>query len=255
MDEVRDAYAEEIENEHGTGEEDHAEGVGQRTDDGRDEEDDEDGVADVLDEELGVDDAEEREEEDEDGQFKADAEAEDDGEEELGVVLDSEDGVESFAEVQDEDFDGAREHPVIAEPGSCHEKTDGRAHEGKYVALLVGVHAGRDEEPELIKDEGRGEDRAAEQGSLEVEIEAVGGVGEVECDVEIVERLLDEAVEPLVKGVGDGEPDEQIDGGVDEALAKLGEMLHQAHAGKVGAVGDGGANAVDEISHGGWPRW
>jgi len=80
-------------------------------------------------------------------------------------------------------------------------------------------------------------------------------MGEVECDVKVVQWLLDEAVEPLVKGVGDGEPDEQIDGGVDEALAKLGEVLHQAHAWEFGAVGDGGAYAVDEISHGEWPRW
>ena len=52
---------------------------------GRDQEDDQDGVADVLEQELGVNDAEEREEEDEDRQLKADAEAEDDGEEKAPV--------------------------------------------------------------------------------------------------------------------------------------------------------------------------
>jgi len=166
VDEVRDAYAEEIEDEHGTGEEDHAEGVGQRADDGRNHEDYENGVADVLDEELGVDDAEEREKKYEDGQLEADAEAEDYGKEELGVVLDGEDGMESFAEVQDEDFDGAGKNPVVAEPGSSHEESDGRGHEGDDVALLVGVHAGRDEEPELVEDEGRCEDRATEQGGF-----------------------------------------------------------------------------------------
>jgi hypothetical protein len=38
---------------------------------------------------------------------------------------------------------------------------------------------------------------------------------------------------------------------VDEALAQLFEVLHQAHAGEFGAVGDGFAGAVDgvEISH------
>ena len=57
-----------------------------------------------------------------------------------------------------------------------------------------------------------------------------------------------------MEDVGDGEADEQIDDGVDEALAELFEVLHQAHAGEFGAVGDGGAGAIDEISHGEWPR-
>ncbi len=164
-------------------------GSGSGADDGGDHEDDEDGVADVLDEEFGVDDAEEREEEDEDGQLEGDAEAEDDGEEEAGVVLDGNDGVEVFAEVADEDLEGAGKHPVIAEPGSGEEEADGRGHEREDVALLVGVHAGRDEEPDLVEDEGRGEDGSADERGLEVEVERVGGVGEVERDVEIVERL------------------------------------------------------------------
>ena len=42
-----------------------------------------------------------------------------------------------------------------------------------------------------------------------------------------------------MEDVGDDEADEQIDDGVDEALAELGEVLHQAHAGEFGAVGDG----------------
>ncbi len=66
-------------------------------------------------------------------------------------------------------------------------------------------------------------------------------MGVVEGDVEIVERLLNDAVELDVEGVGHAEADEQIEGGVDEALAELGEMLHEAHAGEFGAVGDGGA--------------
>ena len=70
----------------------------------------------------------------------------------------------------------------------------------------------------------------------------VGGVGEVERDVESSSGLLDEAEEPLVEDVGDGEADEEVDDGVDEALAELFEVLHQAHAGEFGAVGDGGAD-------------
>ena len=71
--------------------------------------------------------------------------------------------------------------------------------------------------------------------------------------MELVERRLDEAVEALVKDVGDDEADEQVDDGVDEALAELGEVLHEGHAGEFGAVGDGSAGPVDrvEVSHGG----
>ena len=118
------------------------------------------------------------------------------------------------------------------------------------------VHAGGDEEPDLIEDEGAGDDGAAEEGGLEIEVEGVGGVGEVERDVEIVERLLDDAVEALVEDVGDGEADEEIDDGVDEALAELVEVLHEGHAGEFGAVGYGGAGPVYriEVSHGGAPR-
>ena len=92
MDEEGDGDAEEVEDEHGAGEEAHADGVRHGADDGGDDEDDEDGVAEVLEEEFGVDDAEEGEEEDEDGQLEADAEAEDDGEEEAGVVVDGDMG-------------------------------------------------------------------------------------------------------------------------------------------------------------------
>jgi hypothetical protein len=70
-------------------------------------------------------------------------------------------------------------------------------------------------------------------------------MGEVEGDVEVVEGPLNEAVEPLVKGVGDDKSDQQIDGSVNEALAELGKMLHQAHAREFDAVGYGSADAVD----------
>jgi hypothetical protein len=90
MDVPGDGYAEEVEEEHGAGEEAHAEGILHGADDGGDDEDGEDGVAEVAQQEFGVDDAEEGEEEDEDGKFEADAEAEDDGKEEACVFVDRE---------------------------------------------------------------------------------------------------------------------------------------------------------------------
>src|ERR1039458_8235335 len=102
MDPVCNAYANEIQREHWAGKEAHAERVGHGTDDGRDQEDGEDGVTEVAQEELGVHNAEEREEEDEDGEFETDAKPEDDGQEEAGVLIDGEDGVELLSEAEDE---------------------------------------------------------------------------------------------------------------------------------------------------------
>src|SRR5436305_1050796 len=107
VDEECNAHAEHVENEHGRSEQAHADRVRRRADDRGDQEDSQDGVADVLEQELGVDNAEQREEEDENGQLERNAEAKDDREEESGIVLDREDRVEGFAEVQDKNLDSA----------------------------------------------------------------------------------------------------------------------------------------------------
>src|ERR1017187_8021853 len=85
-----DGDAEEVQEQHWTREEAHAEGVLHGADAGGHDEDGEDGVTEVTQQELRVDDAEECEEKDEDGQLETDAEAENDGEEEAGVLVDGE---------------------------------------------------------------------------------------------------------------------------------------------------------------------
>ena len=146
------------------------------------------GVADVLPEELGADDAEQGEEEDEDRQLEADAQAEDDGEKEAGVLLDGDHRVELLAEVDDEDLERAGQHEKVAEACAGKEQADGGRHERNDKAPLLLVEPGRDEEPHLIEDEGRGEDGSAEQRHLEVRVQRIHGVGEAELDAELVER-------------------------------------------------------------------
>ena len=73
----------------------------------------------MLEKELAVRNAEEREKEHEDGEFKADTETEDDRKEELGVVLDGDHVGEVFADVLDQEGHGPGEHPAIAEPCPC----------------------------------------------------------------------------------------------------------------------------------------
>ena len=247
MDHESDGYSDEVEREHGEGEKGHADGVGGGADNGGDEEDAEDGVAEVLEKETAVYDAEEGEEKHEDWQLKGDAEAENDGHEEAGVILDGEDGVEPVAELEHEDLDRAGQDVVVAEKGSAHEEEDGRKHERPDVLSLILVHAGRDEEPDLVKDERRRQDRSAYEGSFEIEVQAVGGVGEVEGNIEFIERGLNDSIEALVKVVGNGEADEQETDGPEQAAAKLFEVFHQAHARKFGAVLYSAPGAVDQV--------
>ena len=65
--------------------------------------------------------------------------------------------------------------------------------------------------------------------------------------MQVVEGLLDDAVETAMEELGDDEADDQVDEGVDDALAQLFEVLHQAHAGEFCAVGDSFAGPVVSI--------
>jgi hypothetical protein len=77
--------------------------------------------------------------------------------------------MEAFAEAEDEDLDGIfGQDVVVAEPGAAEEEADGGRHERPDVFLFVLVHAGRDEEPDLVEDEGAGDDGAADERGLEV---------------------------------------------------------------------------------------
>ncbi len=81
-------------------------------------------------------------------------------------------------------------------------------------------------------------------------------MGVVELDAELSERGLDKAVEALVEGVCNDKAESEIDRGVNDALAELFKMLHEAHAGQLGALGDGLAGFLDGllgINHGAWP--
>src|SRR5579863_853651 len=108
------ADADEVKRKHGNRVDAHGPRVGAGGDDGGDEKDRENRIADVRPKKFGADDAEHGEEENEDGHFKADAEAKDDGEKETGVVLDGDHRREVMAEVHDQDFERAGQHIVIA---------------------------------------------------------------------------------------------------------------------------------------------
>src|ERR1017187_168075 len=247
MDIPGDDYAEEVEEEHGAGEEAHAEGILHGADDGGHDEDGENGVTEVAQQEFGVDDAEESKEEDEDGQFKADAQAEDDGEKEACVFVDGEDRLEAFSESEDENANGIFDDVVVAEPCTAEEEADGGAHKRPDILLFVLVHAGRDEEPDLVEDERAGDDGTADERGFEIEVERVSGMRVVKAKMEVVQRLLDDFVELHAEDPADGEAAAQEHQGAHDALAQLFEVLHQAHAGEFCAVGDGFAGPVEGV--------
>src|SRR6185312_1021066 len=160
-------YAEHVENQHGCGEDTHAQRIGHGADDARHDEDDKNGIADVFQQKLRVHDAEQRQKEHEDRQIECKAQPEDDGQKEARVVVDGEDGMEPVCKAVDENVERAGEDVVVAEPRSAKEEEDGCEHERQHVSLLIGVHAGRDESPYLVQDEWRGEDSAAVERRLD----------------------------------------------------------------------------------------
>lgn len=241
MDHEGDADADQVESEHGSGEDAHGEDVRGGGNDGGDDEDDEDGVAEVLPEEFGRDDAEEREEEDDDGELKGDAEAEDYGEEEVGVLIDFNEGTE-LAAVSEEKFEGFGIDPAISEVGAAEKEADAGGHEGHDVSLFMGVEAGGDEHPDLVKDVGSDEDAADHEADLEVHVKGVDGVVVDEFGGQMVgferenDGRLHEAVNLQMKCVCDEEADEDGKNGANEAAAEFFQVLHEGHAWELGAL-------------------
>ena len=140
-------------------------------------------VANVLPEKARAHDAKHRQEEDQHGHLKTDAEAENHRQEEAGVFLDGDHRVEFAAEVDDEDFERAGQYVAIAEKSAGEKQTDGRDHERHNESASPLVEAGGDEEPHLVEDEGRSDDRSADQRNLQVQVQRIHGMGVVELDV------------------------------------------------------------------------
>ena len=250
------ADAEEVEHEHRCREDTHGENVRRWRDDGRDDEDDEDRVAQVSPQETCVHDAEKSQKHDQNGQFERDSEPENDGQEEVCVFIDFYQRVEVFIE-REQEVQGAGEDPAVAEVRSGEKQAHRGEHEGGDEALFLLVESRGDEEPDLIQHEGRGDDAACHEADLQVHVEAVDGVVVVQhgrlvvLDKRVLDRPLHQAIDLLVKAIGDEEADDEVDDRMHEAATELLEVLEQAHAGQFGAFGNRAAGAIQEINHGG----
>ena len=287
VDEVGEPDADLVENDHGHGEEAEGEGVGGGGDDGGDDEDGEDGVGAGLLHHLVVHDAEFDEGHDDDGEFEG--EAEDEGE--LGgegdVVADPPFVADAhFRGVVVEELEDAGENAVVGEEDPAEEEAEADGHGGEEGAAFLFVEAGEGELEEEEEEEGEGDDDAGEEGELDGEHEALGGVEglhEVEAapgidvglghaleeSVDLFAHLLVEVGEGVDEGVAafhlrDGEGGAEVDDGADveleilalfgdgrvEGLAFLGSEEAGVPGGLHGDVPGGGVEADSEVLEG-----
>ena len=207
-------------------------------DDGAHDEDGDEGVAAVVAEGLGGEDAERAEGDDGHGEFEAGAEGEHEGEDEVEVVVDAEHGVQPAAAEADEPGEGEGEHDPEGEGGAGEEEEHAGDEDAHHDAFLALVEGRGKEGPGLVEDDGEGEHDAEGDAAVEGDVEGVGGMG------------VDELVAAEVGGGGpheqghevelgdDDEPDDGADGkgadGPDEAPAKFLEVVEEGHF----AVGD-----------------
>src|SRR5882672_11600290 len=106
----RNANADEVESQHWQCEDTHGERIWSRANDGGDDEDDENGVFNVVPEKTRAHDAEEREKHDQDGQLERDAKSEDHRKKQVGVFVDLDEWIELFA-IGEQEIERAREDP------------------------------------------------------------------------------------------------------------------------------------------------
>ena len=125
---IRDADAQDVERDHGRGEDAHVQDVGGRSDDGGDDEDHQDRVAQVAPHPAGSDDTHQRQKEDQDGQLENHAHADHDGQEQVGVFANCDHRLELFAVVDQEGQGRGIDH-LVGEQTARQEQQDGREHE------------------------------------------------------------------------------------------------------------------------------
>ncbi len=252
MNHERNSDTEQVKNQQWSRKDEHGQRIGSGRNDGRNHEDDENSVADVLPQELRTHDAEEREEQDKDGQLKGDAQAQDHSEKEIGVLVYLDQRPEFVAEGE-EKVERAGEDPAIAEVSAGKKQADRRRHERHHITLLILVEPGRDEQPYLVQHKGRSQNASAHEADLQVHVEAVNRIVNDELRRETVlleregDRSLHQVVDLLVEAIGHEKSHDDEDSRADETTTQLLEVLEKAHSGKFGALGYGGSGTIQNV--------
>src|SRR5271157_327335 len=234
MHEPGNGDAQDVQGHHGRGEDAHVQDVGSGCDDGGDYEDTQDGITDVVPHPAGADNAHERQEKYQNRHFKNYAQADDDGQKQGTVFGERDHRLEVFA-VADQEYERLRQNHFVAEVAAGEEQSDGRCHERHDVALFVAVKTGRNEAPDLVEHEGRGDKQAGHHSDFQIEIERLDGIDVNQLCREAIplervhDRTLHDGVNtPGISPTGE-EADDNSDDGIDEALAQFLEMVEEAH--------------------------
>ena len=85
----------------------------------------------------------------------------------------------------------------------------------------------------------------ADQRHLQIQVQRVHGVRKDQRLADVIQRRLQKVDDPVAKEPADKEARSQIECGVDDALAQLVQMLHQAHAGQFRALAHCRARLAD----------
>jgi len=118
------AHADKVQSDQHKHEEHHAEGIGGRRQDGRENGDYEQGVAEISDQELRSDDTEKGQKENEHGEFEDEAKTEKDEKNQVEILVDV-DEWDDRALKADQEAQDVRERNKIAEGDASKEKENG----------------------------------------------------------------------------------------------------------------------------------
>src|SRR5580698_5795532 len=232
MDQVGDPNTHQVEHQHGSRKYAHRQHVGGGGNDRGDDENEQDRVADILPQPPCGHQSEKGQKEDQDRELKGDSQTQDHRHEEFRVLAQSHHRPELSA-VANKEVESARINIVVAEKSAGKKKSDRGCHEGQDVALFLAVEAGRDEQPNLVKDERRGQDGAPDEADLDKEIERVDRVQIDQMRIQIVrfergdDRLLHERKQLLPEAIGNEESNDQVQSGMNNAFAQFLQVLQE----------------------------
>src|SRR5438270_549099 len=228
MDQPDDANASNVEQNHGSRIDGHIHDVSGRRKNGGDHKKDQDRAADMLEEELGVDDAHQPGEAEHDRQLKDESETQNNCEKDLAVFGDGDSGLESRAVMADQEIHGHRKNDLVSKITAGQEESHGENKERKNEALFMPVKSGRDEAPDLVQDHRRGHKNPGHQSYLHVQVKGIGRieVGQLRIKLVFIEYLDDRLLNPgedVIRGKIPARQKTYSHGsnGIDDAFAQL----------------------------------
>ena len=175
------------------------------------------------------------EEQDEDRQLEHQAEPQDHHQQKAEVALDRDDGLERLADT-DQEVDRQRKGDVVGERSAQQEEERPANDERGGVALFAPVEARCDEAPDLVENEGGGQEERCQRGHLDVQDERIRDAEKTEArpfGQYVHDRSGEELEDLRSQEPAAEEADRDGHQGAEDALAQLFEMSQQAHPGKL----------------------